>query len=348
MLSLALLTANLAHAQSNTLIMAPFQLPYGTGETIGSPAVYRHSPEPGVDALFLVFETKLSASSGGCPDGEWGLGFAYTFDGTNWTLLASPLVSPTDDTYYSCVAAHPTVVPMLGDDSWIIYFKAEQDPGAVPGGAGWGSDRYTGLGRLTVSYNGSPSTGVYEYLFSSPDVTPVMQNVAQDMGYPSVVFANGEYHMAFAQNPDVYVVSYPFPTSTLAVPSSPVLAAGTSPSEWERDELFSPSLTCLAGTPSSFAMAVGGRVWEPYPTLDAQSVGVFTSSDLSSWTELPTLLHDRDTQGFEVKHLDLTTANAGADLGVFYTRPTTNFGNVLGLFTTAGWSHDTVDSKRCP
>jgi len=343
MLTLVLTAANLAYGQSNTLVLQPTDVPFGQQTTIGSPAAFLHQP-PGADILFVFFETQLSGATTACPAGEWGLGLAYTFDGTNWSIVNFPLVQPTADTYYSCVAAHPAVVPLAGGNSWVVYFKAEQDPASCPGTATWDcADRYTGLGRLVVSYTGT-SGGSYNYNLSAVDSTPVMTDVAQDMGYPSVVFADGEYHMAFAQNPDVYVASSPF-NSNFTVPTSPSLTANSSATGWDRDELFSPSLLCTS--PTDFALAVGGRVWDPYPTLADQSVGVYTTSDFTTWTEQPPLLHNRSSDGFEVRHLDVTTAGSLANTGIFYTRPGTG-GNELWLSTTAGWTHDTVDEKRCP
>jgi len=346
MLSLLMLTSNLAYAQSNSVVLRSRWLNYGERDTIGSPAVFRHNPEPGVNALFVFFETQLAPESTACPAGEWGIGAAYTFDGSSWTLIGFPLISPTSGTYYSCVAAHPTIVPLADGDSWVIYFKAEQDEGSVPATADWGTDRYTGLGRFVLSYSGGPGGGNYNYTYTLPDDDPVLQSVAQDMGYPSVVFADGEYHMAFAQNPDVYVASSPF-TTDFSVPAAPSLTANSSASGWDRDELFSPSLLCDG--PSSFYLAVGGRVWDPYPTLGGQSVGVYSSSDLSTWTEEPGLLHDLDADDFEVKHLEVTTAGSLTSTGLFYTRPNNpQTRNDLWLSTTAGWSFDTVDTKRCP
>ncbi len=343
MLLAALLLGASAEAQSaadftdlSGPLMQPSELTWGLQTTIGSPTVF-FDDSAGFDVLFMVFETQVGAPTSGCPAGTWGLGIAYSFDGLTWNDWF-PLVEP-DDAYYTCVAAHPTTVELAGGGSWVIYFKAEQDPALCPTGASWGCDRYAGIGRVAFSHLfGS----VYGY--STPDAAPALATVAQDMGYPSVVFADGEYHMAFSQNPDLYVASSAF-TDSFTMPTSPALVANSSATGWDADELYTPSLVCDG--PSAFRLYTGGRDYAPFPTLIDQAVGFYTSSDLSTWTEGPAPLFMISDGDAEVKHMEMTTSDGFTEYGMYYTTPGAG-GNELWLSSTAGFDWTQMDPKRCP
>jgi hypothetical protein len=48
-----------------------------------------------------------------------------------------------------------------------------------------------------------------------------------------------------------------------------------------------------------------------------------------------------------MRHLEMTTSNAGAEYGLFYTTPA-SIGNQVRLAQTAGFSYAQLDAKRCP
>jgi len=349
---LTLFLSTVALAQSNNAfrvhtgpLLQPSDLSWGLQSTIGSPAVIRDEATDTVgttyDILLMVYETQTAGTSDGCPVGEWGVGLAYSFDGTNWSDAGA--IVPPGDKYYTCVAAHPSIVSLGTGTDWAIFFKAEQDPTGCTSTA-WGCDRYTGVGRLALQYVGSTGPGSFEYSLTDTAVEPVMQSVAQDMGYPSVMYAAGNYHMAFAQNPDVYIVSSPF-TTLFSAPGAPVITAGTSASGWEDDELFSPSILCHTST--SFKLYAGGRDFDPYPTLDNQSTGGFSSTDLTTWTEIADDYHNLKDDGFEVRHLDMTTSGTGNRYGAYHTRRIGGT-NEVWLSSTNQFRWYNIQDKRCP
>jgi hypothetical protein len=124
-----------------------------------------------------------------------------------------------------------------------------------------------------------------------------------------------------------------------------VVKAATSASGWEDDELFSPSFVCESNT--SFKLYAGGRDFDPYPTLLKQSVGGFSSSDLSSFTEIADDYHNTDDDGFEVRHLDMVTSGGAAGYGAYHTRRVGG-SNSIWLGATPGFNWAAIDDKRCP
>ena len=349
---LTLFLSTVALAQSNGAftihtgpLLEPTDLGWGLQTTIGSPAVFRDEATDTIgntyDILFMLYETQTAAESPGCPVGEWGVGLAYSFNGSTWAD-AGPVVPP-GSSYYTCVAAHPTAVSLGTGTDWAILFKAEQDTTGCTS-TPWGCDRSTGIGRLVLQYAGSTGPGAFSYTITPVAAEPVMQGVAQDMGYPSLMYADGEYHMAFAQNPDVYIVSSPF-TTFFTAPTTPVITAGTSASGWEDDELFSPSILCESST--SYKLYAGGRDYDPYPTLDNQSVGGFSSTDLTTWTEIADDYQNLKDDGVEVRHVDMTTSGSSSRYGAYHTRRVGGT-NEIWLSRTPNFRWFNIEDKRCP
>lgn len=350
---LTLFLSTVALAQSNGAftihtgpLLEPSDLSWGLQTTIGSPAIIRDEATDTIgdtySILFMFYETQVANATAACPDGLWGVGLAYSFDGTSWND-AGALVLPNQK-YYTCVAAHPATVSLGTGTSWAVFFKAEQSLNACDTSTPtWGCDRYTGIGRFALLYQGTTGPGSFQYSFTNTAATPVMQSVAQDMGYPSVMYADGEYHMAFGQNPDIHIASNAFSTF-FDPPGPPVLTAGTSTSGWEDDELFSPSILCESST--SYKLYAGGRDYDPYPTLDNQSVGGFSSTDLTTWTEIADDYQNLKDDNFEVRHLEVV--KAGSTYGAYHVRRPTGGNNEIWLSRTPGFSWASIDDKRCP
>ena len=331
-------------------LLAPSGLSWGDQTTIGSPAVLQRAVSTifGTQHITVVFyETRIGPATTACPAGEWGIGVAWSLN-NGGVVDFGEVVLPTADTYYSCVAAHPSVVS-LGDDTWAVYFKAEQDTtGCDPNTRPWGCDRYSGVGRFSIQYTGGGGN-LFLFDYSDPDGNPVLQQVAQDMGYPSVMYNDGQFRMAFAQNPDIYTMSSPFTGFPAAAPPQLAIASGSGSGvpSWNEDELHSPSIYC--DTAGSGRIAVGGRDFASFPTLAEQSVGMYTSSDLATWSEgaWPYLQYSVD--GYEVRHLDMTTSGSGAGHGLWFTAPDPADGvNKLFLARTAAFDRRDIDDKRCP
>ena len=326
-------------------VLAPADLlnAWGDGTTVGSPAVASHTVAGnGNPPVLMLYETRITAASTACPAGTWGIGLAYRFGGGDFTDTG-PVVTPDQDCY-TCVAAHPSIVA-LDTDTWLIYFKAEQDPDTCNPKAQWGCDRYPGIGRFILQYNGR-NGNVLNYSVTSVDTTPVLTQVAQNMGYPSVMFADGEFHMAYGQFPDIYLTS-----STLSgaynTPAYPSLTSGTSATGWEEDELYTPSLLCR--TNADFALYAGGRIYDSTGTIVDQGIGRFDSTDLSNWTEDANgpLLHSSNGDP-ALRHATMVSSGGHTGFGLFYTETNTSGINEMWLATTPLWDRKDIDVQRCP
>jgi hypothetical protein len=363
----AALATALSHGQSAGSftevgsVFRPNDIEWGLQTTAGSPSVVSFQPwdyaqflRPD-DISLLVYETQTEAPSAGCPAGRWGVGLAFKQGGNNGDLYEDlgAIVTPTAGTYYSCVAAHPTIVELSNvqvqnGQTWLVYFKAEQDCT----GQGASCERYTGVGRLVVSYDRYslffPSFFAPNFGFSGPDSTPVLTGVAQDMGYPKAAFVAGEYRMAFGQFPDVYLASSPL-TNLFSVSPTPVLTAGT-PTGWGDDEVLSPSIGCQGN--GTLRMYPVGRSWDVSPSvLTDVSVGMFESTtpatDFDTYTEGPGPYVSTSSGNLEPRHVHMASASGYTSYGLYYSTPI-GAGNEIRLTATSGFDWRNIDSRRCP
>lgn len=366
MLFAAALTTALSWGQGATAftevgsVFRPVDLEWGLGETVGSPSVVTFNPYditlfPDARISLMVYETQVEAASTECPAGKWGVGLAFRLFGNNGSLYEDlgPIVEPTDGTFYSCVAAHPTIVELsdvqvANGQTWLVYFKAEQDCT----GLGTGCERYTGVGRMVVAYNSlslfSPFlTPLFTY--SGPDATPVLTGVAQNMGYPKAAFVDGAYRLAFGQFPDIYLASSPL-TDSFAVTASPVVSAG-DPTSWGDDELLSSSILCEGS--STLKMYPVGRSWSVSQSiLDDVSVGGFESTtpgtDFDTFSEINTTPYRSTSDGdLEARHVHMSSSGSYGAYGLYYSTPVSG-GNEVRVAQTSGFNWRTMDSRRCP
>lgn len=337
----------------NQTLLAPNQLSWGLGTTVGSPSVVVHQPfDTQANIMMMVYETQIEGPSAVCPAGRWGIGLAYKANGSNTNALndAGPIVIPTAGSYYSCVAAHPTIVSLnnvgiVGGQTWIVYFKAEQEC-AVGDKA---CERYTGLGRLVIAYQGN-SGSTYTYSLLGPDVTPVLTEVAQDMGYPKAAFVDGKYRIAFGQFPDVYLASSAL-SNDFTVPATPVVTAGT-PQAWGDDELLSPSILCEGD--SVLKMFPVGRSWDVSPSiLTDASVGMLESTDpgndFATYTEGVPLPYLSSLAGDpEPRHVHVASSATYTEYAMYFSSPNGYGGNEIRYADTEGFRWRQTDSRRCP
>ena len=360
MVSVALMSA-LAWGQgvndftvASQVLFAPSDLVWGQQQTVGSPSVVVHHPydRPFADILLMVYETQIGGPTATCPAGTWGVGIAYRTGGSDTSPLrdAGGIILPAAGSYYSCVAAHPTIVQlsdvgMQGGQAWLVYFKAEQE--CAPGDTG--CDRYTGLGKLVIRYQGSSVSGgrrVYSYSVEGPDTAPVLTDVAQDMGYPKAAYVGGQYRIAFSQNPDIYLASSPL-VDGFTAPATPVLTAGT-PSTWGDDELFTPAILCEGS--NALKMFPGGRSWDVSPSmLTDVSVGRFDSSDFSTFTEAISGPYLSTQAGDpEIRHLHAASSGGYADYAFYFSSPNGAGGNEIRFAETSNYQWRNTDTRRCP
>jgi len=333
----------------NQTLLAPNQLVWGLGTTVGSPSVVVHEAwDTNAELLLMVYETQYEAASAVCPAGRWGVGLAYRANGSNTRALndAGPIVVPASGSYYSCVAAHPTIVeltnlPFSQGQTWLVYFKAERE--CAVGDAA--CERYSGLGRMVIQYDANSGSS-YNYFITAPDATPVLADVAQDMGYPKAAFVGGQYRIAFSQYPDIYLASS-FLVDDFTVPAAPVVTAG-APAAWGDDELLSPAILCEGS--SSMKMYPVGRSWDVTPSmLTDVSVGGFQSSDFSTFTEINALPYLSTLAGdVEARHLHASSSNNYAEYAMYFSSPNGTGGNSIRYADTAGFVWQDTDSRRCP
>jgi hypothetical protein len=330
-------------------VLDPDALSWGDNTTIGSPTVVGHQAGQGAGnfANLLLYETRISAPSAalpGCPVGTWGIGLAYRFGGGGFTDAGS-VVLPDDD-YYTCVAAHPAMVP-LDADTWLVYFKAEQNPDTCTAldALNWGCDRYPGVGRFILQYDGRNGSTLF-YSITQVDPTPVMTEVAQNMGYPSVMFTNSEYHVLFGQYPDLYLTSSAS-SSSFSTPAFPEFTAGTSSSGWDAHELHSPALLCNGN--ASFDAFMSGRTFDSAGNVVDQGVGLYESTNLSTWTESASSPLFRMSDGDdEMRHFTVASSGGYTGFALFYTTPATDGDNELWVSRTPLWDRKSIDQQRCP
>lgn len=234
---------------------------------VGAPSVITTT-----DGRYLMlFESNVAEADANCPVGYWAIGIASSTDGLVWTPSPTPLVEPKSGSYYSCVAAHPSVVPW--GSGYRVYFKAEQrlDACAVTPPA-WGCDRYAGVGYADV-------TEVLGVFTAAASLEPVVTGIGT-FGFPRVLQIDGLWHMFLADVPDViHATSADGNSWTLSL--DPVLTAGIT--GWTRDELFNPAVTCddTSGL-LTYQLYVGGRVLDGLTILSG-GWGDALSEDGTSW-----------------------------------------------------------------
>lgn len=117
-----------------------------TENGVGSPTVVW---DPVIARYVMFFETQTGDVTADCPVGQWSIGVAASDDGLNWDVWPDPVVSPTPDTPYRCVAAHPSVT--LDGSTVRLFFKAEQGANACASvNQPWGCKNFTGVVSATV------------------------------------------------------------------------------------------------------------------------------------------------------------------------------------------------------
>ncbi len=256
-------------------------VPWGIGG-VGSPSLAwdrgRSLLISDYDVFFMFFETQTGDATASCPVGQWGIGLAYSLDsGATWEVMPNPVVTPTAGTYYSCVAAHPTAVDIT-PGLMLVYFKSEQGPDACDQFTpSWGCDQYTGLGRFALVRSVLDSD-LYEA--TDPDPVPVLSDVlggSNDLGYPKVMFDDGEYRIAMQQRPDIYLASGPF-SDDITLNASPTLQPGWQ--YYANGEAFNPAVVCEAD--GSIRAFIGGRRTAGNMLVD-NGFSTFTTSSWLLW-----------------------------------------------------------------
>jgi hypothetical protein len=312
------------------------------------------------DQFFMVFESRIldpvDGALVGCPQGVWGLGLATSPDGLTWTVNSLPILEPVpgNGTYFSCVAAHPTILfetpPQFPDGSIIVWFKTEQDEGvlATCGTAAeptWGCEQYTGIGRMRLALAADGSVTARR-IRQNPVIGA---STFPSIGYPKAFTAGGNYHMLLTMYPDIWHTSSIDPNAwdppTLVMEVADYQGAIT----WVRDEFFNPTSVCDDSALFPLASFVGGRDTNLGTVLSGgwgKAISVTGSSWVLGVDAQQEWMNDDDWRHWDVHKLvtgDYLVWFSQADAG---TSPKVNriyFGG-----TTLTFNNADVQSKSCP
>jgi hypothetical protein len=218
---------------------------------VGAPSVAWQNPAGYADRYAMVYEVRLPATSPECPVGMWGLGFATSPDGINWTARDTPIVSPVDSTYYSCVAAHPSAIYLSYNDSIMIIWKAEQKSDACDGSPpSWGCGQYTGLGRTQLRFDGSGNIRKI-----TTTTSPVLKR-GVDFGFPKLTYITNSYQALVSVRPYIHHISS---VNLGAFLFTTVASIQPGIADFAPDEVFNPALACDDNVSFPFLSYFGGK-----------------------------------------------------------------------------------------
>jgi len=223
----------------------------------------------------MFFESRITDPDPDCTVGKWGISYATSPDGLNWTQATTQKLPNNDGTFYECVAAHPYAVMDENGDDIHVWFKGEQGTQACANGAKpWGCDQYTGVGHARF-------TGTLDV--ASISAEPVVQESAM-FGFPAVTRVNDTWYMMLARYPQFYLATSDRPDSgwSFANGGNPVMSPGVT--QWSQDELFNPALTCDEGDQFPFKVFFGGRNFGMgWPQIELGGWGDAISQEGTSW-----------------------------------------------------------------
>jgi hypothetical protein len=286
----------------------------------------------------MVFEVRLPESDPNCPVGRWGLGLAVSTDGINWTAGASPLFEPKDGTYFSCVAAHPTVFFGEGADQIVVLFKAEQGLDACDGGTpSWGCEQYTGVGRMRARFQ--PAGGVSRTYHTAEPVLALDEN----FGFPKVVRSAGVWYMMLTKRPSAFMATSGALSDFTLIPE-PVLEPGLT--SWTEDELFNPAMVCEDSPIFPLTSYVGGRDTNVIGMVEYAGWGKAISSTGIDWL-LGAAPYFEWVDDSEWRHWDVLRVGASDQLVFFSEKDGTGRNRIRLATTTPVWSDADVYTKVC-
>jgi hypothetical protein len=309
---------------------------------IGSPTV---AYDPDQDLWVMYFETQYGPieAGGDCRQGRWGIGRATSPDGLNWTIDPAMVIEPQADTFYECIAAHPTVV--YDGDTWRVWFKAHQtntvcDGEDVPD---WGCGVITGVGQA------ESSDGITFTVTEEPIIN------LGTFGFPTVARVDGNWRMLLAYSnaaDNIYELWQSVSTNGGDTWSTPTFVLGPGFATWVEDEIYNPAMTCDDDGDFRYTLWAGGRDTESLggpPTVQTAGIGRVFSDDAVSWlwdgTE-PLLLWDLAPEPPAVadrdwRHWDVL--RVGDEFLLFYSEKDPSGRNRVGLAYTYDAEQTTLD-----
>jgi hypothetical protein len=350
MATAALLFSVNAHAQASDAfsvdsnIMLSASASHGDGHLTngaGAPVVFRDAR----GEYKMIYETRLPQTDSRCPVGIWGLGVATSPDGINWTpdddILLAP--NPGDGSYYSCVAAHPTVSYKANLDRATVLFKAEQGSDACNSGTpSWGCDRFSGLGRVIVYFqsNGEVRTTVTT---SSPIMT-----VGQDFGFPKLTRVGNLNFLMYSVRPAIHRTTAAG-LGSFGHTKNPVLRAGGV--TWGSNQLFNPSSACDDTSPTfKYWSYFGGlnTVTPNSPSVVSAGWGKAISNDGQTWFQNADPYFEwSDNDSW--RHWDMLVVESGTPEYLVYHSEKDGAGRprIRLAYTDASWDDSAVYDRTC-
>jgi hypothetical protein len=310
---------------------------------VGSPTV---AYDRASGTWVMYFETRFEAPSAACPIGRWGLGRATSPDGLAWTVDPALALAPTEDTFYGCVLAHPTVIH--DGSRWRLWFKAQQATDACADAVRpWGCSQVTGVGHA-----------------ESPDgisfvVDPEPAIGLTSFGFPSVVEVDGVLRMLLAfssQSNTVFELWESISVDDGATWSAPEVVVEPGFALWIEDEIYNPALVCTNDPTDRFVLWAGGRDTQRAAGGRVQiltaGLGVARSTDGldfqwtadSPWIQWnlapdPPATPDRDWRHWDVVRID-------EDYLVFFSAFDDRDRNRVGLAHTYGAPRSSFPERR--
>jgi MYXO-CTERM domain-containing protein len=267
-LFLAAAVANTPEFDLGLLLEPPADGPYSEG--INAPTVVYDDVE---ERFHLYFEHP--GGEGDIPGrcGVYGrIGHASSSDGVAWTLTSAPVLTPLEDSYFSCGVSQPTV--LIEDGTWHMWFKADKDPPEDSG-----ANEPVGIGHATSN----------DGLFWQVDPVPlILHHVDQggtvaSVGLPSAVALDGVITLFYVQVPDLWVATSSDHGETWNFGTVAAVHAGDLGS-WSDVVVTGPAAVCrtdpAAGT--RVQLYLGGK--EDVDGTRLLTLALAESDDPTSWT----------------------------------------------------------------
>ncbi len=301
---------------------------------VGSPTVVFRKKH---GDFVMFFESMVARPDADCTVGYWGISYATSADGLNWTQAPSQMLPNIDGSYFECVAAHPYAVIDDNGDDIHVWFKGEQGTQACDGGnQPWGCGQYTGVGYAKFDEN-------LEMVSSS--AAPVVDEAAK-FGYPAVVRVDDTWYMMLARYPSFFLATSSTPDSgwSMANGGAAVMLPGVT--TWSQDELFNPALVCDNNSNFPFQVYFGGRNYgEGWPLIDQGGWGDAISAIGIDWF-VNAAPHFNWSGNDAWRHWD--ALKIGEERLVWFSEKEGGVNNIGFAYTAASWDEHDIESRLCP
>ncbi len=322
MLGIAAASAATPFFDHGLVLEAPSEGPFAEG--INAPTVIY---DPAEARYHLYFEHPGGEDDipGRC--GVYGrIGHAWSDDGLSWAFTEAPVLTPLEDSYYSCGVSQPAVLQV--DGTWHMWFKADADP--PEDGA---TNEHRGIGHATSD------DGLYWTVEGEPLIEPFVDEdgAISTVGVPSAVLLEGVITLFYVQVPDIWVATSADGGETWSFGGEPAIAAGQL-GAWSDVVITGPSAVCRDaddGTATT-ELLVGGK--EDVDGSRLLTLALSVQEEGAAWSSEDTvvLLTQGTNWDPSWSHWDVINTDDGAL--VYYSRDADDGRKAVGLASTAeGW-----------